>query len=137
MGRPRANSPLAMGLCVCPRIHSVMSGCLVQPGLGRFLLVPQGFSAVLGKLARWLYPLASRTHCNNNYNRMARTPCIPARLLVLGTDAPLFPAGRVGGNLEATSRDSATKGVPSQKAASEHVRRSCASKAGRTGSPML
>ncbi len=34
------------------RVHSVLSGWLMQPGLGRSLLVPEDFSAVLGELAR-------------------------------------------------------------------------------------
>jgi hypothetical protein len=41
-----------------PRIHWVLSGWCVQSGLGRFLLVPEGFNAELGQLARWwLYQL--------------------------------------------------------------------------------
>ena len=50
-----------------PRIHFGLSGWLVQSGLGRFLLVPEGFSAVLGQLARWLYPIGSGAHCNKYY----------------------------------------------------------------------
>ncbi len=49
------------------RIHSVLSGWLVQAGLGRFLFVPEGFSAVLSQLARWFYPFGSVAHCNNYY----------------------------------------------------------------------
>ena len=50
-----------------PRIHFGLSGWLVQSGLGRFLLVPEGFSAVLGRLARWLYQVWSGAHCNKYY----------------------------------------------------------------------
>ena len=50
-----------------PRIHSVLSGWLVQSGLGRFPVAPEGFNAVLGQLARWFYPFGSGAHCNNYY----------------------------------------------------------------------
>ncbi len=50
MGRSLATSPV-MGLWVT-RIHSVLSGWLVQSGLGRFPVAPEGFDAVLGQLAR-------------------------------------------------------------------------------------
>ena len=45
-----------------PRIHSVLSGWLVQSGLGRFPVAPEGFNAVLGQLARWFYPFGSGAH---------------------------------------------------------------------------
>jgi hypothetical protein len=71
MGRPLANSPRAPGLRVfvyAPRIHSVLSaGWLVQSGLGRFLIVPEGFSAVLGQLARWFCSFVSGAQCNMYY----------------------------------------------------------------------
>ncbi len=50
-----------------PRIRSVLSGWLVQSGLGRFPVAPEGFNAVLGQLARWFYPFVSGAHCNNYY----------------------------------------------------------------------
>ncbi len=60
--------PWLWGVVYAPRIHSVLSGWLVQSGLGRFLLVPEGFSAVLSQLARWFYPFGSAAHCNNYYH---------------------------------------------------------------------
>ncbi len=62
MGRPLElwlNPPWLWVFVYGPRIHSVLSGWLVQSGLGRFLFVPEVFSAVLGQLARWLYPFGS------------------------------------------------------------------------------
>jgi hypothetical protein len=56
-----------------PRIHSVLSGWLVQSGLGRFPVAPEGFNAVLGQLVRWFYPFGSGAHCNNYYGRCLRT----------------------------------------------------------------
>jgi hypothetical protein len=50
-----------------PRIHAVLSGWLVQSGLGRFPVAPEVFNAVLGQLARWFYPFGSGSHCNNYY----------------------------------------------------------------------
>jgi hypothetical protein len=50
-----------------PRIHFDLSGWLVQSGLGRFLLVPEDFGAVLGQLGRWLYPMGPGAHCNKYY----------------------------------------------------------------------
>ncbi len=32
-----------------------------------FPVVPEGFNAVLGQLARWFYPFGSGAHCNNYY----------------------------------------------------------------------
>jgi hypothetical protein len=43
------------------------AGWLMQSGLGRFLFVAEGFSAMLGQLARWFYPFGSGAHCNNNH----------------------------------------------------------------------
>jgi hypothetical protein len=53
MGRPLDNSPVAMGLCVCPpdSLGPVWVACAV-----RFPVAPEGFNAVLGQLARWFYP---------------------------------------------------------------------------------
>jgi hypothetical protein len=49
----------------------LLSEWLVQSGLGRFPVAPEGFNAVLGQLARWFYPFGSGAHCNN-YHYLSR-----------------------------------------------------------------
>jgi hypothetical protein len=41
---------------------------VVQSGLGRFPVAPEGFNEVLGQLARWFYPFGSGAHCKNYYH---------------------------------------------------------------------
>ncbi len=59
--------PLLWVVVYAPRIHSVLSGWLVQSGLDRLLFAPEGFSAMLGQLAPWFYPFGSGAHCDNFY----------------------------------------------------------------------
>ncbi len=68
MGRPLANSPVAMGLCVCPPDSlGPVWVCLCSLVWAGFPVAPEGFNAVLGQLARWFYPFGSGVHCNNYY----------------------------------------------------------------------
>jgi hypothetical protein len=39
-----------------------------------FPVVPEGFNAVLGHLARWFYPFGSGAHCNNYYHFIVEEP---------------------------------------------------------------
>jgi hypothetical protein len=64
-----ANSPVAMGLCVCPpdSLGPVWVAYAVWSGQVSPLPLADGFNAVLGQLARWFYPFGSGAHCNNYY----------------------------------------------------------------------
>jgi hypothetical protein len=65
---PLANSPVAMGLCVCPpdSLGPVWVACAVWSGQVSLSSL-RVFNAVLGQLARWFYPFGSGAHCNNYY----------------------------------------------------------------------
>ncbi len=67
-GAPSGLLPRGYGsLCMPPGFTRSCLGGLCSLVWAGFPVAPEGFNAVLGKLARWFYPFGPGAHCNNYY----------------------------------------------------------------------